>query len=76
MKTDRCPGCGLELMGLDRAASYCGLARASFSTYVSRGYGPKPDVKIGGSPAWTRATLREWKKNRPGQGAGGGRPRQ
>jgi hypothetical protein len=39
---------------------------------------PVPDVTIGRAPGWLRARLpeiRTWMGTRPGQGAGGGRPR-
>lgn len=35
---------------------------------------PKEDKMIGRTPVWRPATITSWK--RPGQGAGGGRPRK
>ena len=40
---------------------------------------PKPDVTVGGAPGWLPGRLpeiRSWRDTRPGQGAGGGRPRK
>lgn len=40
---------------------------------------PAPDKRMGKSPTWLReraAEIIEWRDSRPGQGAGGGRPRQ
>ena len=40
---------------------------------------PAPDATVSGSPVWLAKRLpeiREWEANRPGQGAGGGRPRK
>lgn len=35
---------------------------------------PPPDRYFGRSPVWKPATIRKWLSNRPGRGAGGGRP--
>lgn len=40
---------------------------------------PEPDLVIARSPAWSEGRADEiaaWNKRRPGQGAGGGRPRK
>ena len=37
---------------------------------------PEPDGRIGGRPWWWSTTIEKWRKNRPGQGAGAGRPRK
>lgn len=36
---------------------------------------PAPDRHFGRSPAWKSETITEWMQQRPGQGAGGGRPK-
>ncbi len=41
---------------------------------VRQGDMPAADGKLGNSPYWTMGTFRKWKANRPGQGAGAGRP--
>lgn len=35
---------------------------------------PPPDQRFGRSPAWLETTIDMWRANRPGRGAGGGRP--
>lgn len=35
---------------------------------------PKPDETFGRSPVWSAETVSEWIAQRPGRGAGGGRP--
>ena len=35
-----------------------------------------PATMVGRTPTWTPAQYATWKANRPGQGAGGGRPRK
>ncbi|SIJ95668.1 hypothetical protein [Mycobacteroides abscessus] len=35
---------------------------------------PEPDHHIGNKPVWKPATIATFKANRPGRGAGGGRP--
>ncbi|HWD81433.1 MAG TPA: hypothetical protein VG497_21205 [Kribbella sp.] len=40
---------------------------------------PEPDVVIGRTPGWSlerKAEIERWEATRPGQGAGGGRPRK
>jgi len=40
---------------------------------------PEPDVIIGRTPGWSpdrRSEIEQWEAARPGQGAGGGRPRK
>ncbi len=58
------------------AAALWGVSVASWRKYVSDGRAPKPDGKLGGSPWWRRQTVLDAKAKRPGQGAGGGRPRK
>lgn len=36
---------------------------------------PAEDARVGNSPVWTMKTYRAWDKQRPGIGAGGGRPK-
>lgn len=74
---------------LDRTAvaAILGVKPKSVSQYLteSKGEGrytkhpfPKPDGYIGRGPWWHREReqeIREWDTKRPGQGAGGGRPR-
>jgi hypothetical protein len=37
---------------------------------------PEPDHHFGRTPVWSPATVDTWATNRPGRGAGGGRPRK
>jgi hypothetical protein len=40
---------------------------------------PVPDVTVGRTPGWSKKREPEWRQwhaSRPGQGAGGGRPRR
>ena len=37
---------------------------------------PEPDVYVGSTRGWSEQTIDEWNAARPGQGAGGGRPRK
>ncbi|KWT61845.1 hypothetical protein ADL21_11205 [Streptomyces albus subsp. albus] len=37
---------------------------------------PPPDDTFGRSPVWREGTIDIWLANRPGRGAGGGRPRK
>lgn len=64
---------------LDEAAERAGMARSTFATYVSKakkkpGLAPQPDGHFGRTPYWFGKTIDAWLRERPGQGAGGGRP--
>ena len=63
---------------LDRGevAELAGIAPESVSRYLVRGDFPQPDRHFGRSPVWLRSTVERWKAERPGRGAGGGRPRK
>lgn len=77
----------LPVLNRDAVAALLGLKPKSISTYLteSREGGryekhpfPKPDGTIGRAPWWNpkrRDELLKWAAERPGQGAGGGRPR-
>ena len=57
-----------------------GVARHTVTVWRAR-YAdfPEPDVLVGGAPGWLagrRGEIRAWLESRPGQGAGGGRPRK
>ncbi len=63
---------------LDRAAvaARLGIHPDSVTRYINRGQCPEPDGRAGQSPWWHEATIYGWIANRPGRGAGGGRPRK
>lgn len=65
-----------DLMDTNAVAALLGVTRSTISTYLARGRMPQPDLRIAGGPVWHRATITEWAANRPGRGAGGGRPRK
>jgi len=44
------------------------------ASFIRPGDLPKPDDTFGRSPVWLPATIEQWMANRPGRGAGGGRP--
>ena len=64
-------------------ASWFGISHravANWRTRYADGHPfPEPDVLIGRTPGWARdrkAEIETWEAARPGQGAGGGRPRK
>jgi hypothetical protein len=68
------PEAPAEFVGYGPAARYLGLKRNTLSSYVARGIGPEalPERRAEGQynlPVFTRASLDEWSKGRPGQGA-------
>lgn len=64
------------LMDTAAVAARLGVSRSTISTYLARGRMPAPDNRYGGSPVWCPSTIELWIEQRPGQGAGGGRPRK
>ena len=43
-------------------------------SYIRPGDLPPPDQTYGRSPIWKLSTIKKWMRERPGRGAGGGRP--
>lgn len=78
---------GKNVLDLRAIADRCGLTYSTVQGYHTlakrrrregtsrRGDLPEPDDHIGGHPMWYVETIEKWEKERPGQGAGGGRPR-
>ena len=58
------------------AADRLGIDYATVRRYRAVDSFPPPDVQVGQSPGWTADTLDAWQAQRPGRGAGGGRPRK
>ncbi|MET9669604.1 hypothetical protein ABZY19_30265 [Streptomyces sp. NPDC006475] len=42
--------------------------------YINHGYAPKADTEVCGVAHWKRSTIAAWPGQRPGEGAGAGRP--
>jgi hypothetical protein len=62
---------------MQQIADYLGVKLRTVWTYRTRATLPAEDRKFGNSPAWRPATIITWNTTgRPGQGAGGGRPRK
>ncbi|RCG19161.1 hypothetical protein DQ384_38085 [Sphaerisporangium album] len=55
-------------------ARHLGIGVRSVRTYRTAKILPKEDRMIGRTPVWRPSTITGWQ--RPGQGAGGGRPRK
>lgn len=51
------------------SAGRLGIRPKTWSAYVSRGYAPPPDARIGDTLGWLPETLDRWQSTRPGQGA-------
>lgn len=63
-----------QLLDSAQVAELLGVRPETIARYRSRGELPAPDVTLGRSPGWYRATITAWRAQRPGRGAGGGRP--
>lgn len=62
-------------VGIDSMRTYHQRASRNRRANTSRpGDLPAPDETFGRSPVWNEETINEWIANRPGRGAGGGRP--
>lgn len=57
-------------------AAALGIKPASVRRYASAGILPPPDGRLGRTPWWRQETIAQWRRQRPGQGVGGGRPRK
>ena len=61
-----------EIRGTEAAAAYAGVAASTWRAYVTRDQAPEPDRREvdGGHaiPVWSKATLDEWMRTRPGRG--------
>lgn len=70
-----------EQLDKQAVADRLGVSRETITKYVTperiARYGfPEPDGRIGGSPWWWSTSIDAWQANRPGKGAGAGRPRK
>lgn len=82
------PQTGSPLLSISAIADTFGLAEATVRTYngqaaqrrragTARAHDfPAPVDRIGNSPLFDPAAVRDWFDHRPGRGAGGGRPRK
>lgn len=51
------------------AAALAGLQASTWDAYVTRGYAPEPDGRLGNQRWWYRSTVETWMATRPGRGA-------
>lgn len=73
MKAQRLPG---ETWTIERVAAELGLTVSTVYAYRRDGRLPPEDGTLGRTPWWHPTTITTWQANRPGRGAGGGRPRK
>ncbi len=59
----------VDYWGAAEVAAYLGLSAQTIRNYAAEGRMPEPDVRIGTIGGWSKATIDEWKANRPGRGA-------
>lgn len=52
----------------DDCATYLGIGRSTWASYVSRGQAPEPGRMFGRSPAWRPSVVKAWAKTRPRRG--------
>jgi predicted DNA-binding transcriptional regulator AlpA len=50
-------------------ASLAGVKASTWDAYVTRGYAPPADGRLGNQRWWLRSTVEQWMQSRPGQGA-------
>lgn len=62
----------IHYMGVTDIARMLGVTKATISAADL----PEPDVMIGRARGWSAESVDEWIRNRPGKGAGAGRPRK
>jgi predicted DNA-binding transcriptional regulator AlpA len=57
-----------DLLDTAAVAELAGVQPATIRGYLSLGYMPVPDVRLGQAPGWYRETIDRWLRSRPGQG--------
>ncbi len=73
------PGMTTRYFSTAEIAHEFGVTRQTVQYWRRSPTFPKPDANIGEVPGWLPHRMTEiqtWHANRPGQGAGGGRPRK
>lgn len=70
------PSGPIVYLDMPGVARHLGLSPATIRAYRHEGTLPEPDAITGSMPGWLPETIDTWQANRPGQGAGGGRPRK
>lgn len=68
----RTPTVTRRYLSLTEVAERLNITKGALARYKL----PEPDVYVGRTRGWTEQTIDEWNAARPGQGAGGGRPRK
>ena len=68
----RTPTVTRRYLSLTEVAERLNITKGALARYKL----PEPDVYVGRTRGWTEQTIDEWNAARPGQGAGGGRPRR
>lgn len=58
-----------EYVTATEAAKLAGIARDTFTAYVSRGLAPAAALELAGRKFYKLATINRWIGNRPGRGA-------
>lgn len=53
-----------QMLDITLMAELLGVVPRSVSVMLSRGDLPKPQVRLGGSPLWTRPVIEAWKARR------------
>lgn len=59
-------------LSLTEVADYLGITKGALARYKL----PEPDATVGKARGWLQETIDQWNANRPGKGAGAGRPRK
>lgn len=56
-------------LGAADIARLLGVSAGTIRAYIAQGRLPPPDATIGTVRGWTRRTIDDWQRNRPGRGA-------
>ena len=56
-------------LGAADIARILGVSAGTVRAYIAQGRLPPPDAAIGTVRGWTRRTIDDWQRNRPGRGA-------
>lgn len=58
----------VEYLTATDVAELADMKRDTFTSYVSRGQAPQPDLIVGGRKLYEQATIKKWLAERPGRG--------
>lgn len=57
---------GRTLWTVSRVVQHLGIGKATFTSYVSKGFAPAPAIELERTRLWDAEEVKQWHANRPG----------